>query len=358
MATLFTKKCFDFEKKNQLVFWICLTYEENGIRIQRMLGNLRNRFSFKPIATFLLLAVAGMQCPLVGQSIDLQPVPGLTERITDRVGIFSRSTKIDLGGKLKVLEDNKGSQIAVLTLATTQPESIEAYAIRVAQAWKIGRKGYDDGILVVFAREDRKVRIEVGYGLEGAVPDAIAKRIIREIMIPEFRKGDYEKGLVLGVEALIGIVGSEEYPPGWGKRDRDGIFRGLSSDDEMVLFSIFGVLGLVFFSIGNLLAFRSNRRIFFVLVLASLVFLGFLVWVVGSLAPALAFGLFFSGIVSFIAGIASLIAQSPGGYASGGEYNYGYSSHRSSGWGGSSGGGSSWGGGGGSFGGGGSSGSW
>ncbi len=134
-------------------------------------------------------------------------------RITDLTGTLDAAQKAVLEEKCAALEQQKGSQVAVLIVPTTAPETIEQYALRVAEAWKLGRKGVDDGILVLVAKDDRELRIEVGYGLEGAVPDAIAKRVIAETITPQFRDGDFFGGLDAGVTQLIGVVNGEPLPP-------------------------------------------------------------------------------------------------------------------------------------------------
>jgi uncharacterized protein len=141
------------------------------------------------------------------------PVPELAMRVTDISNTLTPEQESALEARLAAFEKEKGSQIAVLLLPTTRPETIEQYGIRVAEKWKLGRKGIDDGILVLMATQDREVRIEVGYGLEGVVPDVTAKRVIEEIMIPRFREGDVAGGLNAGVERLIGIIESEPLPP-------------------------------------------------------------------------------------------------------------------------------------------------
>ena len=107
----------------------------------------------------------------------------------------------------------KGAQVAVLIVVTTEDEPIEGYALRVAEAWKLGRKGIDDGALLVVAKDDRPLRIEVGYGLEGALPDAIAKRIIAETSVPHFKLGNFFAGVNAGVERISGVVSGEALPP-------------------------------------------------------------------------------------------------------------------------------------------------
>src|ERR1700709_2535607 len=122
-------------------------------------------------------------------------VPPLSGRVVDQTGTLSGGDIASLSQTLKDLELRKGSQIAVLIVPTTEPETIEQYAIRVAEAWKIGRKKVDDGALLVVAKNDRKLRIEVGYGLEGALNDVTSRRIIDEIITPKFRNGDFAGGV-------------------------------------------------------------------------------------------------------------------------------------------------------------------
>src|SRR5712664_804274 len=126
------------------------------------------------------------------------PIPPLAGRVVDLNGTLTAEQKRELEASLEAFEKRKGSQIAVLITGTTFPEPIESFSMRVAEAWKIGRKGVDDGIVVVIAKSDRAMRIEVGYGLEGAVPDAVAKRLIEEEFIPKFREGDFYDGLRAG----------------------------------------------------------------------------------------------------------------------------------------------------------------
>jgi uncharacterized protein len=141
------------------------------------------------------------------------PVPMLAQRVTDLTGLLTQDQRTELEHRLARFESEKGSQIAVLLVPTTQPETIEQYSIRVADAWKLGRKGVDDGILVLVAQQDRALRIEVGRGLEGVVPDAIAKRVIEEIMLPRFKQGDLYGGLSAGIDRTIALVQGEPLPP-------------------------------------------------------------------------------------------------------------------------------------------------
>ena len=150
-------------------------------------------------------------------------VPPLTARVTDLTGTLSGAAVARIENELAAFEAQKGSQIAVLMVPTTQPEDIEQFGIRVADAWKLGRKGVDDGAILIVAKNDRRVRIEVGYGLEGALPDAIANRIITETITPHFRQGDYDGGVEAGVERMIAVVNGEPLPAPdtrWEQRGR------------------------------------------------------------------------------------------------------------------------------------------
>lgn len=151
---------------------------------------------------------------------DLQPIPPLQARVTDLTGTLDAAQKQALEQQLAALEKTRGAQIAVLMVPTTAPEDIAQYAIRVFDAWQLGRRGIDDGALLVVAKDDRRVRIEVARGLEGAIPDAAAMRIIREYITPRFRAGDYYGGIHDAVGALVKLVDGEALPPPLAE-DRD-----------------------------------------------------------------------------------------------------------------------------------------
>lgn len=140
-------------------------------------------------------------------------VPPLTARMTDLTGTLTAEQKSNIEQTLQAFEASKGSQIAVLVVPTTEPEAVEQYSIRVAEQWKLGRKGVDDGALLLIAKNDRAMRIEVGYGLEGVLPDAITKRIIAEVITPYFKTGDFYGGIKAGVEAMIKVIEGEPLPP-------------------------------------------------------------------------------------------------------------------------------------------------
>lgn len=139
-------------------------------------------------------------------------VPPLTARVTDLTGTLTAEQKSNLEQTLQAFEAKKGSQIAVLMVTSTEPEAIEQYSIRVAEQWKLGRKGVDDGALLLIAKNDRAMRIEVGYGLEGVLPDAIAKRIIAETITPYFKSDDFYGGIQAGVETMIKVIEGEPLP--------------------------------------------------------------------------------------------------------------------------------------------------
>jgi len=163
-----------------------------------------------PVAAGLRLLVLLALC--IGGARAESPVPALTARVTDTVGVLDAATRASLEAKLAAFEAERGAQIAVLVVATTAGEPIESYALRVAEAWKLGRGRIDDGALLVAAVEDRALRIEVGYGLEGVLTDATSKRIIAETIVPAFRAGDYAGGIVQGVARMLAVVAGEALP--------------------------------------------------------------------------------------------------------------------------------------------------
>jgi uncharacterized protein len=141
-----------------------------------------------------------------------QSVPALTGRIVDETSTLSAASKSAIDEQCASLEQRKGSQIAVLIIASTAPEEIAQYSLRVAETWKLGRKGVDDGVLFLVAIKDRALRIEVGYGLEGALTDAASKRIIEEIVVPHFKQGNFDVGIRAGVDAIIKVIDGEPLP--------------------------------------------------------------------------------------------------------------------------------------------------
>lgn len=140
------------------------------------------------------------------------PVPLLTGHVIDQTGTLTAEQKASLEQTLTAFEARKGSQLAVLMISSSAPEEIEPYALRVAEQWKLGRKKVDDGAILVVAKNDRTLRIEVGYGLEGALNDATSKRIIDEIILPRFKQQDFYGGITAGVGQIIRVIDGEPLP--------------------------------------------------------------------------------------------------------------------------------------------------
>ncbi|WP_296891550.1 YgcG family protein [Thiobacillus sp.] len=254
-------------------------------------------------------------------------VPELSRRVTDLTATLSADQVAALDGKLAAFEAKKGSQIAVLIVPTTQPEDIAQFGIRVADQWKIGRKKIDDGVILIVAKDDRTLRIEVGYGLEGVIPDAIAKRVIAETITPYFKTGDFYGGIDAGVQQLMGLIEGEPLPAP-ATSDNSG-----GNDGAFVMLIVGGMVA------GWLLATLMSRP-----AAGGIAALG------SGVAGALLLGL--TPLLLFI--VVFVFA----GVASGFRHGGGWSSGGGGGWGGGGFGGGSWGGGGGGFGGGGASGSW
>jgi len=252
-------------------------------------------------------------------------VPELSSRVTDLTATLSAEQATALENKLAAFEAKKGSQIAVLIVPTTQPKDIAEFGIEVADLWQVGRKGVDDGVILIVAKDDRKLRLEVGYGLEGVIPDAVAKRVIAETITPHFKEGDYAGGIDAGITQLMALIGGEALPAP-PESSSEGLGEG----------------AFIFILMGGLIAG------FVLSAMLGRVMGGMLAGLGSGLLAALIFGLAFSAaifvglMVFFIVGVRSTGGR---GWSSGG------------GFGGSSGGGS-WSGGGGRFGGGGASGSW
>jgi len=270
-------------------------------------------------------------------------VPPLVGRVVDQTGTLSSDEMASLNQTLRNFEARKGSQVAVLIVPTTAPETIEQYSLRVAESWKIGRKKIDDGAILVVAKDDRKLRIEVGYGLEGALTDVTSKRIIDEIITPRFRSGDFAGGISAGVDRIIRVVDGESLPAPAPRQQQSSDF--LSHVDLLNPFTLFAV-----FIVSTILRTTLGRLIGAV---ATGGIVGALAWLIaGSLAAS-----FIAAIIAFLFTMFAEIPTSSGrgsgrGWSGGGSYSGGS-------WGGGSSSGSSdSGGGGGSFGGGGASGSW
>ncbi len=299
----------------------------------------------RPVLAARALVLALLLCWAAAAAADVA-VPPLSGRIVDLTGTLSSGFIDQQSARLKELEQRKGSQVAVLIVPTTQPETIEQYSIRAAEAWKIGRRKIDDGALLVIAKNDHKLRIEVGYGLEGALTDVTARRIIDEVIVPRFKTGDFEGGVAAGLTRMIGVIEGEPLPV-----PRPEASHG--QDIDLIDLASFWPFILV----GALIIGSVMRAVFGRLLGAAAAggILGVIGWfIVGSLiAGVVVGGLAF--LLVLIVGESASVGLGPrrgggGGWSGGGG---GWSSGSSSG--GSDGGFS---GGGGSFGGGGASGSW
>jgi uncharacterized protein len=291
-------------------------------------------------AALLLLAVPSLHAQ------ELVAVPPLTGPVTDVAGLLKPDQSAALDAKLRAFEQARGSQVAVLVVPTTQPEDIEQYGIRVAEAWRLGRKGVDDGAILIVAVQDRRVRIEVGYGLEGVLPDATANRIIDGDIVPLFRAGDYYGGISAGVDRMLRVIEGEPLPAPAARSPAHGV-PGLLQLLPFLFVAVFvgsSVMRAMFGRVGG--AFATGGIV------------GVLTWLlVGVL------------LVSFAAAAIAFIVALVGGFGGGGPGGGGwYSRRHGGGWGhpggfgggfGRGGGfGGGWSGGGGGFGGGGASGSW
>lgn len=265
------------------------------------------------------------------------PVPSLTGRVVDLTATLPAAAIASLDRKLREFEDRKGSQIAVLIVPTTAPDTIEQYALRVVEQWKLGRKNVDDGALLIVAKDDRRLRIEVGYGLEGALNDATARRIIDEIIGPKFRTGDFAGGISDGVDRILKVVDGEPLPA--PQRQRPPAFNQIDPFDPVLLIAVLvagGVLRTLF------------GRFFGSVATGGLV--GIVAWfLVGVMSIAL-----ISGVIAFLFTLltAGLTSLGNGGFGGG------FPTGRSGGGFGGGGSGGGFSGGGGRFGGGGASGSW
>jgi len=284
-----------------------------------------------------ILAIA-LLSPVLLHAADA--VPKLARHVTDLTGTLTAAQVDQLDSQLIALEKAKGAQLLVLMVPTTQPQDIDAYSIAVAEANKIGRKGTDDGVLLLVAKNDRQVRIEVGYGLEGAIPDAAAARISREYIAPKFRVNDYFGGITDAVGALTQLIDGEPLPPpvqGNPEHQRSGF--GLQHGLMMGLF-------LALF-LRSVLA-RANS---WVRAPIGALFTGGLLWLLVSTGAGI--------IGAVMGGILMLLPGGAGGFIGGGGWGgFGGGGFGSGGGGFGGGGGGGFSGGGGSFGGGGSSGSW
>ncbi|MBP6020349.1 MAG: YgcG family protein [Burkholderiaceae bacterium] len=279
-------------------------------------------------AVYCVLAVLLLAFSLTAVQAAPLAIPPFTGWVVDQTNTLDASTKAELEQRLAELDKTKGAQVAVLVVPTTGEDTIESYAVRAFQQWRLGRKSVDDGVLLVVAKDDRKLRIETGYGLEGAITDLSAGRIIREQITPRFRVNDYAGGIVAGVDSLVALVNGEDLPAPVASSNS-------ADQDESPWFMVLPLLAISLF-------LPVGAASLFVGVFAGIAF--------GSLAIgiAVAIGALILGLIGKVLGV-------------GGKGNSGRASRRGGALGGLGGGGFGGGfggGGGGSSGGGGASGSW
>jgi len=294
-------------------------------------------------ATALVVSAAFSAVFSIAAAQALQPIPKLESRVTDVTGTLTAGQQAELEQKLADFEARKGAQIAVLLVPSTQPEEIEQYSIRVAEAWKLGRKKVDDGALLILAKDDHKLRIENGYGLEGVLTDAASNRIIEDTMVPLLRQGQYYAAIGAGVDQMMALIDGEQLPPPDRTWQHHNNARNLNFLPFLLVAVLFGssILRSIFGRAGG--AVLSGGVI------------GVVVFLVTSVL-GLAIG---AAIVSAL--LALLFGASGGGWSSGGG-GFGGLGGLGGGFGGGGfgggGGGGGFSGGGGGFGGGGASGSW
>ena len=299
----------------------------------RLLG--RGLVAMLALGLLAPLAVGAADAPKDG----LVPVPALTSAVTDQTGTLSASERQALESKLRDWEARTTNQLAVLIVPTTAPEPIEQYTLRVAEAWKIGQKGKDNGAILLVAKNDKRIRIEVGYGLEGVLTDITSRRIIAENIAPEFSKGNFAAGINAGVDRIIEVVGAGEPLPALTPQRRTAPARHFD----------FGTMLIVLLVAVPILG--SVLRSVFGKVGGSLLGGG----IVGAIAWFVASSLLIAGVAAIIGFIVMLFSGISG---RGGPGIFIPSGGGGFGGGGFGGGGGGFSGGGGSFGGGGASGGW
>jgi len=292
------------------------------------------------LAGLWLLALALLPATLPAQA--LQPIPALTSPVVDTTATLDADARARLEAQALELQRRKGSQLQILMVPSTAPEDIGAYAVRAYEQFRLGRKGVDDGVLLVVAKDDRRVRIEVGYGLEGAITDAQSGRIIQEYLAPKFRSGDYAGGLGDASAMLVRLIDGEPLPAPMASGQGGS---GQGGDDGWLLAVFIAVFGAQFVRalLGRLPALLRAA------VTAA---------VVGGVAWLLSLAWWLVGLCALIGLFAGLLGSAGGHFARGGGWGGYGGGWGGGGWGGGGGGGGGWSGGGGSSGGGGASGSW
>lgn len=298
---------------------------------------------------WMLVLVLAAWLPLAAWAQSVQAVPALTAHVMDSTGTLDAAQRSALEAKLTAFEQKRGAQVVVLIVPTTQPEDIAAYAQRVGDTWKIGRKSIGDGLLLVVAKNDRKVRIETTKALEGAIPDLAARQVIDTAITPRFKQGDYAGGLDAAADQLIALISGENLP----EPEQGGSSGGDGFEwTDLAVFLFIGVpIG------GRLMAAIVGRK-------AGAVATG---GVVGVLAWVFTSSLIVAGLATLVGAVFALVSSiglfgnggGRNGNTTGGWTTGGFSGGSSGGsWSSSSDSGSFSSGGGGDFGGGGASGDW
>ena len=292
----------------------------------------RSLFCTVKIASLLILLILAF--PSWAQQA---VIPVFDSPVVDTTGTLDTAAKQELGQQALELQQRKGSQLQVLMVPTTAPEAIESYAVRAFEQFKLGRKGVDDGVLLVVAKDDRKVRIEVGYGLEGAIPDITAGRVIQEYLVPKFRQNDYAGGITDATAQLVKLIDGEPMPEPVATHPTG------PDSGENWLFALFAALIVGQIARGFFSRMPAGLRALFGGGAS-----GAIAWLVSSALLVGGIG----AVIGFLIGVSS---SGGGRYAR--KSNWGGFSGGGGGFGGGGGGGS-WSGGGGMSGGGGASGSW
>ena len=288
-------------------------------------------------ALLFVLILSTVVCQAKTSSLDdgLVAIPVLNSLVTDLTNTLTPEQKSTLENQLNAYEKARGTQIAVIIISSTQPEVIEQFSIRVVEQWKLGRKKIDDGLLLIIAKDDRKLRFEVGYGLEGALTDVTTKRIISEIITPYFKQGLFYEGINAGLSKAIQIINGEVLPPPANTQSvgsQNNGFEGVLMIAFMVAIFVGSILKKL---LGNILGGALTAGV-----------TGFIAWLITG-----AFGI---AIIAAVIGFFATLLGGLGGHGIGGMGGF-----SGGGRGGFGGGGGGFGGGrGGGFGGGGSSGSW
>jgi uncharacterized protein len=194
---------------------------------------------------------------VLASTLSALEVPPLRGRVNDLAGLLPLERARRLEERLAQFEAETGHQIAVLTIPSLKGEDIAAFGIRVAETWKIGQKGFDNGVILIVAKDDQKLRIEVGYGLEGVLPDVIASRIIREIIVPDFRGGDFAGGIEAGVDAILKVTRGEPLPQ---RGQAETGARGSGAGDDVAAIAAFFVAPFCAFMVGTFFGMFFRKK--------------------------------------------------------------------------------------------------